>query len=198
VGEKFKKFIIKKLGLFWIIGILLLITVTVALGILIPIKNNKINILKDELNNLQQQRDVRIFQNHQDYLHYTLKDKVIRLTYLNAENMKMSEENKSKIYDEYREAIELGLGKLYIMHTGKIAPMEVSNDWKKMDIDQLSEEQNKMENNSNLQELLDEINGKKDKLARLETNKTNFIVWITVFQVLGLVLINTSEFLKKN
>jgi hypothetical protein len=185
------------LRILWIAGISLSIIAIFLLGYVITIFEAKISDMKNEIADMEYKREVRIGQNWKEYLHYTLKRDIARLTGLTMNSNGYSSNDIKPVHDEYLEAQRRALSRLYIVLHGNIAPKEVSDKWENMDIEQLIAEDKKMHDGQNFNDLIEKIKLKKDKLGGLE-NWINFLIKVAIIiQVLGLILINIADFLKK-
>ena len=164
------------------------IIVVIVLGIGIHIFDRQISMKHAKIDELKYDRDVRLTENWPQYLHYALKEKIIRLTIMVADLSNMSEKVRNKINSEYLEARREALVKLYVALKGKIPTSEQINIWKSMSIDQLISEQAKILSEENLTEVMNEIKATEKELHRLEKNKSNTIIFATVLQICALFI----------
>lgn len=120
------------------------IIVVIVLGILINVFDRQISIKQSKIDDLKYNRDVRLMENWPQYLHYALKEKIIRLTKIVADLSNMPEKDRAAIYLEYLEARREALVKLYAALKGEVPTAEHVSAWKLMSIDQLISEQKKI------------------------------------------------------
>lgn len=172
-----------------IVGIIVLI----VLGIVIRIFDRQISMKHARIDELKYNRDVRLTENWPQYLHYALKEKIIRLTKMVADLSNMPEKDRTAIYSEYLEARREALVKLYAALKGEVAAAEQINTWKSMSIDQLISEQARILSEENLTEVMREIRTAEEKLYRLERNKSDAIILATVLQICSLFLAALSN-----
>jgi hypothetical protein len=176
-----------------IAGLALGIIVVILLGIVITIVDQKITLKGAEIDELKYNRDVRLAENWPQYLSYTSKEKIIRLTKMVADISSMSEKERNAIYSEYLEARREALVKLYATLKGELPTAQQTNAWKEMSIDQLINEQANIVSEENLTELMHDIKGAEKELYSLEMNKNNIIIIATVLQICALFLATFSK-----
>jgi hypothetical protein len=184
--------------IFWL-GVSLILTATLVVGIFAPIKDKTIKKHRGILLELKHRRDVALGSNWQDYQNATLKEKVIRLTSLYLKSEVASDDDQRNIYEEYLEARKTALGKLYIIAIGEIPPANKISGWEGMSFQELLDEDKKMrpEAEKRLQEILQEITQIKNKIENLEREMSNLIIIAGIVQVSGLLLLNIFAFFNK-
>ena len=179
----------------WITGSILLVIVIVSLGAFIPWCNHTISQTENELATLERDREMR-FRNLQWFLGHDLKEKqdVIEI-YL----LKLLKDNKEMQIAQTRRLKESqkSLSKLHSALTGQIASEELKNKWAKMDIQQRPNEIKRLIDKENFSELYDDIKKKKLELAKTEGFRMWVLVGTTMFQVIGLIMINVSQYFKE-
>ena len=173
------------------------IIVVIVLGIVINIFDNEISIKQSKIDELKYNRDVRLIENWPQYLHYALKEKIIRLTKIVADISNMSEKEKAAIYSEYLEARREALVKLYAALKGEIPNAEQVYAWKSMPIEELIDEQASILREENLSKVMLEIKNAEKELYRLEKYKSNTIIFATVLQIISLFIAAFSDSSKK-
>ena len=175
------------------IGFILAASVVVALGVFIPIINKKISGKKGELEDLELKREIRLSQNWSEYLSYTTKEKIIRLTKIVADSLNMPKDKRDAIYDEYLEARRAAVAKLHITLKGDLPSQQQFASWKQMSINQLIEQETFIKSTETLTKLLTDIKVLKQAISGTEELKTNVIIAATCIQVIALVLLELAR-----
>ena len=176
-----------------VFGLILGITVVIILGIAITLIDRKISTKKNEISDLTDKREVRLSQNWSEYLSYTSKEKIIRLTQIISQYSNRPKKEIDAIHSEYLEARRDALIKLHIMLKGNIPRKEQLDSWEKMSMVQLLEEDKKIQREENLTRLLAEIKLKEKELNNLEALKSKVVIIATILQVCSLFLLEFSR-----
>ena len=163
----------------------------VLLGIVVPILDSAIRKASGRLDDMLSDRDTRMTQNWPEYLEYTSKEKIIRLTKMFLDHFGKPQDAK-KVLDEYVEARREAVAKLYLTMTGKIPPKEKFDEWKRMSVLQLIAEQASIGKIETTTKLLEDIKEQKTSVSVRERWKTRVIVGTTVLQVTALILLHVG------
>ncbi len=179
----------------WIVGSVLLILVVFSLGAFIPWCNHTISQIENKLATLELDREMR-FRNLQWFISYDLKEgqiinKIHLLKLLKKENAIPLVEAKL-----VKQAVET-VSKLHSAVTGQVASAELKNKWANMDIEQLQNEVRRLVNEENFSKLYDDIKKEKLELTKTEIFRMWVLVGTTMFQVIGLIMINLSQYFRE-
>ena len=179
----------------WIVGNVFLVLVVVFLGVFVSWYNHKVSQIQNELVTLEYDREMR-FMNLQWFLVHDLKEgqNVTEIYLLKL----LKEENAIQATDARRvNQIRKSLSKLHSSLMGQIASKELKNKWAKMNRQQLYNEIKRLAEKQNFNELYDNIKKKKFELDKAEDFRMTVIVWITILQVIGLILINIPQYFRE-
>ncbi len=178
----------------WIIGSVFLVIVIVSLGMFVPWCNHTILQIENELATLEYDREMR-FMNLQWFLIYDLREgqNVIEVYLLKL----LKEEDTIQSTEARRvKQVAQGLSKLHSSLMGQIASAELKSKWANMDTQQLHNEVKRLAENQNFNELYDKIKKKKLELGKAEGFRISVLVWTTMFQVIGLIMISVSQYFR--
>ena len=180
----------------WIIGSVLLILVVVSLGFLVPWCNCKISKLQDELSALEYDREMR-FMNLQKFLMLDLREGQL-VTDLHIQRI-LKDVNTARSIEAKREKqVEESLWALHSALIGQMASPELKNEWADMNTPQLHSEIKGIVNNEDFTNLYNDIKEKKVAVEKAEGRLTSAIVFTSIFQVVGLLLISVSQYVKES
>ena len=179
----------------WIIGSVLLILVVVSLGFIVPWCSCNISQLQDDLSTLEYDREMR-FMNLHKFLMLDLREGQL-VTDLYLQKILKDVNAFSSIEDRREKQIEKSLSALHTALTGKIASEDLKNNWADMNTPQLHGEIAGMVSIQDFTNLYDDIKKKKAEVEKAEGRLTSVIVLTNVFQVIGLLLISVSQYMKE-
>ena len=178
----------------WIVGSVTLIIAIAFLGILVPRCNNEISHIQDDLATLKNKRAVRLM-NYQYYLSHQLIEGQRRI---DIQLLKLLKEEKAiqSANERRMQQVVRVLSKNYTLLTNKIAPTELKRKWAAMDIQQLRIEISRMKEQEDLNALYDNIKEKTLELTEAKGFRTLVLVWTTVIQVVGLLMVSFALYFK--
>ncbi|MDD4319045.1 MAG: hypothetical protein PHW10_01840 [Candidatus Peribacteraceae bacterium] len=176
----------------WLIGVAFSLLSVALLTIVIPLLERGIQRIKSELGDLEYRREVRLFQNHQDYLHYSLKEKVIRLSLMIAFNL--PDHVRNALQDEYIEAKRNSVDKMHILCTGEAPSSEVAERRKRMSFEELQAELVSLLNGNSVNLLLGTIRDKKKEVEYKESIRTRLLLGAAALQVIGLLIVSATDY----
>ena len=180
--------------IFWIVGSIMLIIVVASLGILVPRCNNQISQIQDDLAELKNKRAVRLM-NYQYYLSHQLIEGQRRIDIQLLKLVKEDEAIQSANERLMKQIVEV-LSKNYTLLTNRPAPIELKRKWATMDAPQLQIEISRMEEQEDLNALYDSITKKERELTEANSFRTSVLVWTTIIQVVGLLMVSFAQYFK--
>lgn len=179
----------------WIVGSVFLVLVVVSLGVIVPWCNHTISQTQNELATLEYDREMR-FMNLQWFLIHDLREgQIVIDSYL----LKLLEDESAVQSAKARRVKQIakGLSKLHSSLMGEMASAELKNKWANMDAQQLHNEVKRLAEKQNFNELYDNIKKKKLELGKAEGFRMSVLVWTTMFQVIGLIIISVSQYFRE-
>lgn len=179
----------------WIIGSVLLVLVVASLGILVPSCNRQISRLQDELATLEIKREVRLM-NYQYLLSQRLIEGQRRIDIYLLKLLKEEKAIQSAEDNLTKQSVQC-LSNLYTLLTDQVASAELKRKWATMSRQQLQSEVSKMEEQQQLSKLYDNIKKKNLELTEAEAFRMSVLVWTTIIQVVGLLMISISQYFRE-
>jgi hypothetical protein len=179
----------------WIIGSVLLILVVVSLGLLAPWFNSRISRLQDELSALEYDREMR-FMNLQKFLMLDLREGQL-VTDLHVQRILKDVSAARSIEARREKQVEESLWALHSALIGQMASPELKDKWADMNTPQLHREIKGIVKNEDFTNLYKDIKEKKVAVEKAEGTLTSVIVFTSIFQVVGLLLISVSQYVKE-